>query len=72
MIRNRFNRTTPWFVVCAFIFSLSSVRSTPELTLDDLRKLEIICFNHFTLFALTTLPRLVPPPVSCLQRKLLR
>src|SRR5882762_6255234 len=44
MIRNRFNRTTPWFVVCAFIFSLSSVRSTPELTLDDLRKLEIICF----------------------------
>src|SRR6266700_1868632 len=44
MIRNRFNRTTPWFVVCAFIFSLSAVRSTPELTLDDLRKLEIICF----------------------------
>ena len=44
MIRNRFNRATPWFVVCAFIFSLSSVRSTPELTLDDLRKLEIICF----------------------------
>jgi hypothetical protein len=44
MIRNRFNRTTPWFVVCAFIFSLSSARSTPELTLDDLRKLEIICF----------------------------
>src|SRR4029450_6882889 len=27
-----------------FIFSLSSVRSTPELTVDDLRKLEIICF----------------------------
>src|SRR5881227_1882289 len=44
MIRNRFNQTTPWFVVCAFIFSLSAVRSTPELTLDDLRKLEIICF----------------------------
>src|SRR5437868_4910772 len=44
MIRNRFNRTTPCFVVCAFVFSLSAVRSTPELTLDDLRKLEIICF----------------------------
>src|SRR5947207_13394496 len=44
MIRNRFNQTTPWFVVCAFIFSLAAVRSTPELTLDDLRKLEIICF----------------------------
>src|SRR5947208_13022241 len=44
MIRNRFNRTTPCFVVCAFVFSLSAVRSTPELTLNDLRKLEIICF----------------------------
>jgi len=33
-----------WFVLCAFAFSLSAVRSTPELTLDDLRKLEIICF----------------------------
>jgi hypothetical protein len=32
------------FVLCAFVFSLSAVRSTPELTLDDLRKLEIICF----------------------------
>src|SRR5258705_1035322 len=42
MIRNRFNRTTPWFVVCASVFSLSAVHSTPELTLDDLRKLEII------------------------------
>jgi hypothetical protein len=27
-----------------FVFSLSAVHSTPELTLDDLRKLEIICF----------------------------
>jgi hypothetical protein len=44
MIWNRFNRTTPWLVVCAFILSLSSVRSTPEFTLDDLKKLEIICF----------------------------
>ena len=26
------------------MFSLSAVRSTQELTLDDLRKLEIICF----------------------------
>jgi hypothetical protein len=32
------------FVLCAFLFSISAVRSTPELTLDDLRKLEIICF----------------------------
>jgi hypothetical protein len=44
MIQNRFNRTTPWFVVCAFIFLPSAARSTPELTVDDLRKLEIICF----------------------------
>ena len=27
-----------------FVLSLSAVHSTPELTLDDLRKLEIICF----------------------------
>ncbi len=33
-----------WFVLCASAFSLSAVHSTPELTLDDLRKLEIICF----------------------------
>jgi hypothetical protein len=32
------------FVLCAFVFPLSAVRSTPELTLDDLKKLEIICF----------------------------
>jgi len=44
MIRNRSKRTMSWFVLCAFAFSLSAVRSTPELTLDDLRKLEIICF----------------------------
>lgn len=37
-------KRTPWFVLCAFVFSLSPVRSTPELTLDDLKKLEIICF----------------------------
>jgi hypothetical protein len=37
-------KRTSWFVLCAFAFSLSTVRSTPELTLDDLRKLEIICF----------------------------
>ena len=35
---------TSWFVLCASAFSLSTVHSTPELTLDDLRKLEIICF----------------------------
>ena len=33
-----------WLVVCASACSLSAVHSTPELTLDDLRKLEIICF----------------------------
>ena len=33
---------TSWFVLCASAFSL--VHSTPELTLDDLKKLEIICF----------------------------
>ncbi len=37
-------KRTWWFVLCAFVFSRSAVRSTPELTLDDLRKLEIICF----------------------------
>jgi hypothetical protein len=41
--RNGIKRTS-LFVLCAFVFSLSAVRSTPELTLDDLRKLEIICF----------------------------
>jgi hypothetical protein len=35
---------TSWFVLCASAFPLSAVHSTPELTLDDLRKLEIICF----------------------------
>jgi hypothetical protein len=44
MIRNRFKRMTSWFVFCASAFSLSAVHSTPELTLDDLRTLEIICF----------------------------
>jgi len=41
--RNGIKRTS-LFVLCAFVFSLSAVRSTPELTLDDLRNLEIICF----------------------------
>jgi hypothetical protein len=44
MIRDRFKRMTSWFVLCASAFSLSAVHSTPELTLDDLRKLEIISF----------------------------
>jgi hypothetical protein len=35
---------TSWFVLGASAFSLSAVYSTPELTLDDLKKLEIICF----------------------------
>ena len=37
-------KRTSLFVLCAFLFSISAVRSTPELTLDDLRKLEITCF----------------------------
>jgi hypothetical protein len=43
-------KRTSLFVLCVFLFSLSAVRSTPELTLDDLRKLEIICFvpSHLT------------------------
>jgi hypothetical protein len=44
MICNRFKRVTSWFALCAFVFTLSAVHSTPELTLDDLKKLEIICF----------------------------
>jgi len=42
--RNRIRRTASWFVLGTFVVSLSAARSTPELTLDDLRKLEIICF----------------------------
>jgi hypothetical protein len=44
MIRNRFTRVRPWFLLCALVFSLSAIHSTPEVTLDDLRKLEIISF----------------------------
>src|SRR3989475_6453144 len=43
MSRNRIKRTSR-FVLCAFVLSLSAVRATPEVTLSDLRKLEIICF----------------------------
>ncbi|HEU0275993.1 MAG TPA: hypothetical protein VFQ83_15830 [Candidatus Udaeobacter sp.] len=35
---------TAWFVLCASVFSLSTIHCTPELTLDDLKKLEIVCF----------------------------
>ena len=46
MIRYRVERATAWFVLCAsaLSLSLSVVHSTPELTLDDLKKLDIICF----------------------------
>jgi hypothetical protein len=44
MNRLRVKQTTSWFVLGAFVFPLSAVHSTPEVTLDDLRKLEIICF----------------------------
>jgi hypothetical protein len=46
MICNRSKRMTSWFVRCAaaFLLSLSAVHSTPELTLDDLRNLDTICF----------------------------
>lgn len=33
-----------WFALCASVFPLSAAQSTPEVTLDDLSKLEIICF----------------------------
>src|SRR6266480_6895192 len=44
MSPNRMKPMTSWFVLCAFVFSVSAVHSTPELTLDDLKKLDIICF----------------------------
>jgi hypothetical protein len=44
MIRNRFKRMTFWLALSAFVFLVSAVHSTPEVTLDDLKKLEIICF----------------------------
>ena len=37
-------KRTSWFILCAFLFPVSAVHSTPEVTLDDLKKLEIICF----------------------------
>jgi hypothetical protein len=37
-------KRTSWFVLFVLVFSFSAARSTPEVTLDDLRKLEIICF----------------------------
>ena len=40
----RVKRMTCWFVLCASALSLSTVHSTPEVTLDDLKKLETICF----------------------------
>jgi hypothetical protein len=44
MIRNRSKRITFWLALSAFVFPVSAVHSTPEITLDDLKKLEIICF----------------------------
>jgi len=44
MIPNRVKRMAFWFALCAFVFPVSAVHSTPEVTLDDLKKLEIICF----------------------------
>jgi len=37
-------KCTLGFILFALMFPLSALRSTPELTLDDLKKLEIICF----------------------------
>src|SRR5205809_3782936 len=42
MNRNRINRTTRWFF-CAFLFGFP-VFGSSAATLDDLKKLEIICF----------------------------
>ena len=44
MIRNRFERVTLWLALSAFVFPVLVVHSTPEVTLDALKKLEIICF----------------------------
>jgi len=44
MIGSRMKRTIFWLLVCASVFALGTIRSTPELTLDDLKKLEITCF----------------------------
>jgi len=43
-VGKRVKRMTCWFVLCASALSLSTVHSTPEVTLDDLKKLETICF----------------------------
>jgi hypothetical protein len=43
-VGKRVKRMTFWFALCASALSLSTVHSTPEVTLDDLKKLEIICF----------------------------
>jgi hypothetical protein len=40
---NRIKRTTLWFVVSAFVFASLAICSSAA-TLDDLKKLEIICF----------------------------
>ena len=40
-INNRFKRT---LILCAFLFPLSALCSPAPATLDDLKKLEIICF----------------------------
>src|ERR1044071_179476 len=37
-------KRTSCFVLCGLLFPLSAVHSRPEVTLDDLSKLEIICF----------------------------
>ena len=44
MIRNRFKRIIFWLALSAFAFPLLAAHSTPEVTLDDLKKLEIVCF----------------------------
>jgi hypothetical protein len=43
MIRNRVKRVTSWFVLAAFLLP-SLVLCSSATTLDDLKKLEIICF----------------------------
>jgi hypothetical protein len=42
MIRNRFKQTTSWLGVGAFVFSLSAVRSTPELNYEAGRNEKIL------------------------------
>ena len=42
--RNRVKRRPRWLILCVFLFPLLSAFCSSATTLDDLKKLEIICF----------------------------